>query len=1028
MNYELRTMKRLFFGLIIFLIMILGVMFVINVIQDGKATEKLALEQAKASYSKDLLYRKWASMHGGVYVPITEKGQPNPYLDVKNRDIVTVNGKKYTLINPAYMTRQVHELGEKSYGIKGHITSLNPINPGNKPDEWEKRALNFFRKGKKEFFSVEEEDNGRFMRYMEPMFVEQSCLKCHAMQGYKLGEIRGGISVKVPMNSYEDVHETVVKSLFFTYLTIFFISFGLLSLVYRFLIMQVKTRIELEEKAELSEKRYAEFMKTSLSVVNFYEFREPMPVNLGLEQALLWIKENLYLAESNDAYADILGYDSVEEIIGKTYFELVNSDHEVHDKVVTLHYERNFYVRNLETEEFSKSGERICFLTNSAPVIKNDLIYSIQATSVDITERKLAAEALIESEQKYKRLTEHSPALIYKYSVQGFGGYRYVNATVKEITGYTEKDFYRNPELGIELTQDNDKELMRRILTGSAGSGKPLHLRWKRKDGGIIWIEHYQIPVLGESGELVAVDCLALDITDKKSAEDALKSSEQQFADFMDNIPVFAYIKDDNLRYIFRNEQAMNFPDFDKVSVSEGRKYLNEKLSEELKRAEKKILNDSEYEEVEYETELNERKVVLRDIKFPITMPDGNRFIGGVTIDLTESRMMEKQVRQAQKMQAIGLLAGGIAHDFNNVLGGMFGFIEMSLDEVDSGSGVAENLRMVLQAGERAKKLVKQILTFSRQESEELEVLEIDDVVNEALELIKVSSPSSVRIVAEIEKDTYKILGNSTQIHELLMNLATNAVYAMNEKGELSIRLYKKTLKNKCEGKIGGVINSGNYTVVEVADTGTGIPVHMKDKIFEPFFTTKEVGRGTGMGLSVVYGVLENCGGNIQVESAIGKGTLFRMFFPESVNRLADLKKKAQKTEDVSGEGRILLVDDENLIIKIGSRILNILGYSVDATTSSTGALDILRDRASEFDLLITDQTMPNMTGIELAKEALAIRPDLPVILSTGFSSQMTVDKANEAGIKGVLNKPFTKYEMGKKIREVLKNEENTDN
>ncbi len=379
-------------------------------------------------------------------------------------------------------------------------------------------------------------------------------------------------------------------------------------------------------------------------------------------------------------------------------------------------------------------------------------------------------------------------------------------------------------------------------------------------------------------------------------------------------------------------------------------------------------------------------------------------------------------------MQAVGVLAGGIAHDFNNVLGGMSGFIEMSLDEVEQDSEVAENLRMVMRAGERARLLIKQILTFSRGENIEPEVLDIVPVVKEAFELISLSLPSDIKSRLDIAGEKCPVLFNSAYVHEVLMNLIANGVSAMDGGGELTVKVFRKRLVSEESGQVGGVVEPGSYIVIEVADSGTGISEDLEEKIFEPFFTTKEVGQGVGMGLSVVYGIVEKCGGNIQVSSADGQGSTFRILLPEAGRKRAEVPVTLQKEVEFTGEGTVLLVDDDELIVKTGSGILEMLGYDAVGTGSSLEALDILKERADEFVLLITDHTMPDMTGPELAVAALKIRSDLPVILSTGFSSDIVGGKIAGSGIRGVLNKPFTRQEMGRKIWEVINSEKDIDN
>jgi len=383
-----------------------------------------------------------------------------------------------------------------------------------------------------------------------------------------------------------------------------------------------------------------------------------------------------------------------------------------------------------------------------------------------------------------------------------------------------------------------------------------------------------------------------------------------------------------------------------------------------------------------------------------------------------ELSRIEARLRQSEKMEAIGQLAGGIAHDFNNVLGGIIGFTDMSLNYADHGSTLEGNLFKVLKAADRAKNLVKQILTFSRQGSSQKSPIAIRPIVIEVLDLLKSSIPSSVTIRSDLQAGTKLALADSTQIHQAILNLATNSVYAMSRKGTLTVRLFEKVLDCMEHGQ-GGEILPGEYIVVEVADTGCGMDTETLSKVFEPFFTTKPVGEGTGMGLSVVLGIVLSHGGELQAESEVGKGTTMRIFLPVVEESAADAPADHVQTS-LNGTERILFVDDEEILVDMNLYLLTQLGYTVTTTTNSDDALQMIREKIADIDILITDQTMPGLTGIELAKEALLIRKDLPIILCTGFSNEVNRESATALGIKKFIKKPYRSHEISKAIREVL--------
>jgi signal transduction histidine kinase/CheY-like chemotaxis protein len=390
----------------------------------------------------------------------------------------------------------------------------------------------------------------------------------------------------------------------------------------------------------------------------------------------------------------------------------------------------------------------------------------------------------------------------------------------------------------------------------------------------------------------------------------------------------------------------------------------------------------------------------------------------GVVKDITDIRAMESRARQSEKLEAIGALAGGIAHDFNNVLGGIIGYTEMSLDIVERDSPLEKNLRKILAASDRAKHLVRQILTFSRQSHQRKAIIRVVPIVKEVLELLKASIPSSIRIESDIKKLEKPILADPAEIHEMLLNLATNAVYAMAGKGTLTLRLYSSTIDHEVYGR-SGKIPIGDYAVIEVGDTGSGMETQTLQKAFEPFFTTKPLGEGTGMGLSVVLGIVQLHGGDLQVETVSGKGTTFRIFLPASLEPGAQGRATDTSVRRGNGE-RILFVDDEKELTEVGHDILGTFGYAVTGISDSQEALDFLKKHASEIDILITDQTMPGMSGMELAQAALNINKDLPIILCTGYSNEAPAEKVAAIGIRQLIMKPYSSHDIRKSVRDLL--------
>jgi PAS domain S-box-containing protein len=386
--------------------------------------------------------------------------------------------------------------------------------------------------------------------------------------------------------------------------------------------------------------------------------------------------------------------------------------------------------------------------------------------------------------------------------------------------------------------------------------------------------------------------------------------------------------------------------------------------------------------------------------------------------DVSHEAELEMQLRQVQKMEAIGTLAGGIAHDFNNILAAIMGYAEMALYDVPEGTQGRRNLEQVIKAGYRGKDLVKQIITFSRRSEQERRPMLVSPIIKEILKLLRASLPTTIEIRPSIEAHAGMVLAEPTQIHQVLMNLCSNAAYAMRERGGvLEIRLAEvHTSTDKATLHPG--LNPGPYIKLTVSDTGDGMDRATLERIFEPFFTTKRPGEGTGMGLAVVHGIVKSYEGAVVVESDPGKGTTFEVFLPRIEG---DFLPEVDADVPIStGSERILFVDDEEDLVFMVQQMLERFGYRVVTKANSLEALEVFKAQPDQFALVITDQTMPHMTGADLARELLCIRPDIPIILCTGFSEVITADEAKALGVREFVMKPFTPREITETIRRTL--------
>jgi CheY-like chemotaxis protein/two-component sensor histidine kinase len=371
-------------------------------------------------------------------------------------------------------------------------------------------------------------------------------------------------------------------------------------------------------------------------------------------------------------------------------------------------------------------------------------------------------------------------------------------------------------------------------------------------------------------------------------------------------------------------------------------------------------------------------------------------------------------------MEAIGTLAGGIAHDFNNILMAITGYAELAALNAKENHAAQRNLEEVLVAGQRAKELVQQILAFSRQTEHEQQPIELKLVVKEVCKFLRASLPTTVEIRQNLTKAPTVILGDPIQMHQVVMNLCANAEYAMRKSGGLLELKVEHVTVETDDIETHPDLNEGSYVRLIVRDTGAGMTQDVAQRIFDPFFTTKGVGEGTGMGLAVVHGIVSSLCGCINVESEPGLGTTFTIDFPEMEARSIQGENKTLQQEFLMGQGNILFVEDEEPLARLGEEAIKKLGYEVMVRTSSVEALEAFRADPLRFDAVVTDQTMPNMTGEALSRELLKIHPDVPIILCTGFSHSMTPEKAKAMGIRAFLLKPLLIKDLGRALQEVL--------
>ncbi len=707
-----------------------------------------ATTMARTSFVRDLQIRRWATRHGGVYVPVGGETRPNPYLTmVKERDITTASGRQLTLLNPAYITRQIFDEMKKEGSLYGHITSLEPLNPANAPDPWERTALMAIRDGAGEVKGIQRQDGKEVMRLMRPLPTEKPCLNCHASQGYKVGDVRGGISVTVGMAPF---------------------------------------------RARLN----------------------PSKVKVAIGHLFMWA----------------LG------VIG--------------------------------------------LLIARRQVLRREAA------------RERAAQQLRDQEERYRSILQSTT------------------------------------------------------------------------DGFL---------VLGPEGRLLDVN----DAYCEMSGHGRAKLLEMGLAD---------------------------------LEAS--------KTAEELQAQTRRIRQQGSdrFETTHRRADGSELRVEVSTSHLP---DQGDIFFAFVN-DITERRELEGQLRQAQKMEAVGLLAGGVAHDFNNQLQAIMGNAELALDDQPEGAECREDLEEILTAADRARALFTQLLAFSRKQMLKLQPLDLAEVVQELSRMVRRLIGEHIRLDIEVAPGLKAVYADQGQIEQVLLNLCVNARDAMEGGGEINVRLSNAALAEPVSEPEGS-LPAGDYVAMEVQDTGAGMSPDLISRIWEPFFTTKESGRGTGLGLSTVYGIIRQHGGGIRVSSAPGEGTTFKILLPAHVGQRQD-QSEPNASAARGGKETILLAEDNEGVRNLAIRLLERAGYTVLAAPDGEQGLALFEEHAHEVDMALLDVVMPGLSGPDLYRAIKEQHPEFRALFASGFKDSSGGSKFALDPGDVLIRKPYDRETLLTAVRQVLDN------
>ena len=750
-----------------------------------------------------------------------------------------------------------------------------------------------------------------------------------------------------------------------------------------------------------------------------------------VREPLLVLDAGLRVISANRAFYETFKV-KPDETTGQLLYDLGNRQWDIPNLRELLEeiLPRDTTFDNFEVEhEFKTIGRRVMHLNARRVYREMNETHFILLAIEDVTDRKRAEEALRESEERYRRITGAITDYIFTVRVENGHPVGTVHGPAcKAVTGYTSEEFSSDPFLWIRMVHEEDRDVVReqasRILSGH--DLQPIEHRITRKDGNVRWVNNTPVPHYGVQGNLISYDGLIRDITERRRVEEALKESEARHRTVLEANPDPVVVYNMEGRLIYCN------PAFTRVFGWTLEERLGQKMDlfvpeanwPETKIMIEKVLAGESFSGVETQRYTKDGNVIPVNISAAIYRDGDGRPVGSVINlrDISDRKKLEAQLLQAQKMEAIGTLAGGVAHDFNNLLQIVRGFTQLLLHGKDHTAPEYGALQKILHASERGAELTRQLLTYSRKVESKRRPVDLNLEVHEVRRLLERSIPKLIEIELHLADKLRTVFADPVQLEQMLMNLALNAKDAMADRGKIVIQTENVTLDEKyCRTHLEA--RPGDYALITFSDTGHGMDKETLRHAFEPFFSTKEVGKGTGLGLAMVYGIVKNHDGYIMCESEPGLGTTFRIYLPAIEEEVENVEPTEVRSFSEGGTGKILLVDDEELDRKLGIDLLGQTGHTVLTAVDGETALQIYRKEQSRIDLVILDLTMPGMGGWKCLEDLLKINPKVRVLVTSGHSADAPMKEAIEAGARGYLSKPYDIHRMLKVVREVLNEE-----
>jgi PAS domain S-box-containing protein len=745
-------------------------------------------------------------------------------------------------------------------------------------------------------------------------------------------------------------------------------------------------------------------------------------------------KGNILMA--NQAYAASTGKE-VDELLGTNVTEIYSPEVTEATKKAALQVIGSGQPTDLEIE-INGRIQHLSFypLLDAAGRVERLAVYG-----QDITEQKRAGEALRKSEEQFRFLTEGMTDIIWTVDLDLQT--TYVSPSVAKTLGFTPEERKRQSleEMLTPESVQRVREVFGRELRLEAAGADPdrsvkIEVEYYRKDGSTLWVENVMKAIRNASGEVIGMHGVSRDISERKRAEEELARSEQQYRLLAENVADVIWTLDKNLNFTYVSPSVEKLRGFtpeeimaqsiEEVLTPQSLEKVREFIREVFAKI-KKGYTDIPAITKELEQPCKDGSTVWTEAVVNVVFDEDGNFshFQGVTRDITERKKLEAQLREAQKMQSLGTLSGGIAHEFNNILAVIMGYAELALADTAEFKSAAPQLKRIVQAVKRARDLVRQILTFSRQMETEMKPLNLGLEVQQIIELLKRTLPRTIHIEAKLAPELNMIRGNANQIEQVLINLASNARDAMPQGGNLLFETSNVEVDEELARRRPG-LRPGSYVLLRVSDTGQGMDQSVLEQAFDPCFTTKEVGKGTGLGLSTVHGIVQFHGGHIYCHSRPGQGTVVEIHLPAlPADQAAAAPEKSlgewTPLGKVPGRGeRILLVDDEPDLRALGANFLEAMGYQVFTAQNGEEALEIFSRNEPRPELVILDLGMPGMGGEKCLKEIMAVDPRAKVIVASGYLADEKVKESLRAGAASFVAKPFQRAELAATVRQVL--------